>query len=186
MMAEGLRGTSLLTRLMLIERASVGFRGREASKGDADRRVRAPSDLQFHHGCAASAFVLRWLGDGDHVRMFLQILPQSFAQDPHAAAVHYSDAGQAGEEGAVDELFDFAGGLVDGAADYVDLRGRVRVFPVERDGNAPGPCGLYRGLGRAHDDFGYIVARDLHLHGADFDLEVVVVEAARDPSRAAH
>jgi hypothetical protein len=46
--------------------------------------------------------------------MLLQILPQRFPQNPHAAAVHHAHPGQPGEECAVDEFFYFAGGVIDG------------------------------------------------------------------------
>jgi hypothetical protein len=55
------------------------------------------------------------------VRVLLQRLPQGFAQDAHAAAVDYADSGQSGEEGAVDELFDFAGSVVDVVTNYIDF-----------------------------------------------------------------
>ena len=65
--------------------------------------------------------------------MLLQELAQSLAQNTHAAAVDDADARQSGEESAVYESFDFAGGVVDGLADDVDLAGNVRVFSFERD-----------------------------------------------------
>jgi hypothetical protein len=57
--------------------------------------------------------------------MLLQKLAKGFAEDSHAAAVDYADAGESGEEGAVDELFDFAGCVIDRLADYVDFLGNV-------------------------------------------------------------
>ena len=44
---------------------------------------------------------------------------------------------KSGEEGAVDELFDLAGGFVDGAADDVDLGGRGGVFVVRSETEMP-------------------------------------------------
>ena len=49
--------------------------------------------------------------------MLLQGLAEGFAEDAHAAAVDYADAGEAGEEGVVDEFFDGAGGVVYVVAD---------------------------------------------------------------------
>ena len=60
--------------------------------------------------------------------MLLQELAQGFAEDAHAAAVDDADARESGEEGAVDKFFDFAGGVVDGVADNVDLGGDVGAF----------------------------------------------------------
>jgi hypothetical protein len=34
---------------------------------------------QLHHGCARSAFILRRLSDGCHVRVRLQVLSESFS-----------------------------------------------------------------------------------------------------------
>ena len=42
-----------------------------------------------------------------------------------------------------------------------------------------------RRVGGAGEHFGDIVAGDLHFHGADFDFEVGVIEAAEDAARAA-
>jgi len=41
--------------------------------------------------------------------------------------------GSPAREGAVDEFFDFAGGLIDGASDDVDFAGDVRAFVLQRD-----------------------------------------------------
>src|SRR4051812_36265646 len=78
---------------------------------------------QFHHRGAAPALVLRGLGDGFDVRMLLEGPAQGFAEDSHATAVDYADAGEAGQKGVVDEFFYGAGGVVDGVADDVDFRG---------------------------------------------------------------
>lgn len=51
----------------------------------------AQSDSQFDYRGAASAFVLRGLGDGRDVGMLLQHLAESFAQDSHAAAVDHAN-----------------------------------------------------------------------------------------------
>ena len=76
---------------------------------------------QLHHRCAASAFILRGLSHRFNMRMRLQGLAQGFAEDTHAAAVDDADTRQAGEKSAVDELFDFAGGVVHVVANDVDL-----------------------------------------------------------------
>ena len=57
--------------------------------------------------------------------MLLQQVTKGFAEDSHAAAVDYADAGKTGEEGAVHEFFNFAGGIVDRLADDVDFVGNV-------------------------------------------------------------
>lgn len=57
--------------------------------------------------------------------MVLEKLAEGFAEDSHAAAVDYADAGQSGEEGAVYKFFHFAGSVVNRLPDYVDLLGNV-------------------------------------------------------------
>ena len=49
--------------------------------------------------------------------LLLQKLAKGFAEDSHAAAVDYADAGKTGEEGAVHEFLNFAGSIVDRLAD---------------------------------------------------------------------
>src|SRR5439155_26044783 len=66
---------------------------------------------QLHYRRSRTAFVLRRFGDRIHVRMLLQELAQRFAQDAHAAAVDNAHPRQSGEESAVDEFLDFAGGV---------------------------------------------------------------------------
>src|SRR5579863_5690361 len=123
------------------------------------------------------------------MRMLLQHLAQRFAQDAHAAAVHDADARQAGEEGAVDETFDFAAGLVDGLADDVDLAGRVRALAlvIQRHGDSAGASRFYRrfvGLRlSAGEDLGNVVAGDFHFHRAHLDFEMLVIDFAHDTSR---
>ena len=46
------------------------------------------------------------------MRMLLQVLPQCFAKNSHAAAVNYSHSGQAGQKCAIHELFDYARGII--------------------------------------------------------------------------
>jgi hypothetical protein len=53
--------------------------------------------------------------------MLLQILTQRFSQYAHATAVNNADARQSGEKSVVYEFLDFPGGIVHGAADYIDL-----------------------------------------------------------------
>jgi hypothetical protein len=100
------------------------------------------SDAKFDDGGSAAAFVLRRLGDGNDVGVVLQEAAKGFAEDAHAAAVYDADAGKAGEEGAVEKLLNFAGGLIDIAADDVDFGGDAGVFALERDGDAVGAGGL--------------------------------------------
>jgi hypothetical protein len=84
-------------------------------------RTARQSDSQLDDGRAPAAFILRRLGDGFHVRMLLQILTQRLTQDSHTAAMYDTNARQSGEESAVDEFLNFPGGIVHGAADYIDL-----------------------------------------------------------------
>jgi hypothetical protein len=63
--------------------------------------------------------------------MLLQGLAQGFAEDAHATAVDDTDAGEAGEECVVDKFFYGAGGVVDGVADDVDLRGGDLAFVLQ-------------------------------------------------------
>src|SRR5215472_14016772 len=91
------------------------------------------SDPQLHHRGSAAAFVLRRFGDRGDVGVLLEHLPQGLAQDAHAAAVDDADARESGEKGAVDELFDFARGVVDGLSNDIDLGGNVRFLPLEGD-----------------------------------------------------
>ena len=79
--------------------------------------------------------------------MLLQQLAKGFAEDSHTAAVDYADAGQACQEGAVDESFYIARSVVDGLADYVDFCGDVRVFIFQRDRDAAGAGRFHRSLG---------------------------------------
>ena len=91
------------------------------------------SDSEVDQRRTAAAFVLRCFFHRLDVRVLLQELTQSLAQNTHAAAVHDADTRQPGEESAVYESFDVAGGVVDGLADDVDLAGNIRVFSFERD-----------------------------------------------------
>src|SRR5258705_10433253 len=118
--------------------------------------------------------------------MFLQVLAEGFAQNAHTATVYDPDAGQASQERAVHELFKLAGGFVDSAPDDVDFRGNVCVFPPQGDRDAAGARGLHRGFGGANDDFGNVVTGDLHLHGADFDFEMIVIHASRNGAGTAY
>ena len=53
-------------------------------------------DTKLYYCGAGAAFVLGGLGYGFYVGMLLQQLAQGFAEDAHAAAVDYADAGQSG------------------------------------------------------------------------------------------
>src|SRR5690242_17816097 len=114
------------------------------------------------------------------MRMLLQELSKSFAQDPHAAAVDHANAWQAGKECPVDELLDFSRGIVNSVTDNIDFRGYVRVFAVQRNRYALCTRRIDRSVGSADDHFGDIFARDPHLHGANFDLKVLVVNFAHN------
>src|SRR5512146_3066962 len=76
----------------------VGQRGRSLWNSGrlCGLRLRSPTDfaeclvalnLQLDDRSPSSALILRRFGDGGHVRMLPQILPQGLAQDAHAAAV---------------------------------------------------------------------------------------------------
>src|SRR5215472_14742699 len=120
--------------------------------------------------------------------MLPQQLTKGYAEDAHATAVDDADARESGEEGAVDEFFDFAAGAVDGLADDVDFGGDFRAFVGDGDGNAAGSGCFYRSLGpkeRACQDCGDVGARDLHFQRTHFDFEVIVVELAGDAGGAA-
>src|SRR5580658_6915837 len=120
--------------------------------------IRCGLHAKLYYCGAGAAFVLWGLGDRLYVGELLQELAEGFAEDAHAAAVDYADGGQAGQEGTIDEALDFAGGVVDGAADYVYFAGDVGgvVVAVQRDGDAAGARGFYRrvsgcGLGGGQD-----------------------------------
>lgn len=113
--------------------------------------------------------------------MLLKQLAEGFAEDAHAAAVNHADARQACKKCAVDELFDFLGGFVDGLADYIDFAGDSCALVFERDGDAAGAGGFHgrvfwlsRGI-RADQHFGNVVAGDLHFHRAHFYFEMIVI-----------
>src|SRR5579863_4771895 len=118
--------------------------------------------------------------------MLLQHLAQGFAKDTHAAAVNDAHARESGKEGAVNEFFDFAGGLVDGLSDHVDFARDVRPFALELDRYPASTSGLHRSVGGASagEYFSDVVARNLHLHGAHLDFKVGVVDFADDSRRA--
>src|SRR5579872_1685302 len=126
------------------------------------------SDPQVHHCSSAATLVLGRLGHGLDMRMLLQGLTEGFAEDAHTAAVDYADAGQSGEEGAVDEFLHFASGVVDVVADDVELRGNILVFVGDGDGDATGAGGLQgrsggAARGSAAQHFGDVFAPHLHL-----------------------
>src|SRR5882724_156885 len=143
---------------------------------------------QLYDGSTRPAFVLLGFGDGGHVRMFLQVLAQRLAENAHAAAVDDTHAREPREKGAVDKLFDFAGGFVDVAADHVDLGGSAGVF-FKRYGDSPraGGCDWIRraafscAAGSARrKHFRDVMAGNLHLHVADLNFKGVLVEFALD------
>ena len=53
-------------------------------------------NIQFHQRCATPTLVLRSFRHCRHVGMLLEGLAEGFAEDAHAAAVDYADAGEAG------------------------------------------------------------------------------------------
>ena len=120
-----------------------------------------------------AALILRGFGDGGDVGVAAEVFAQSAAEDAHAGAVDDADAGEAGEEGAVEEAFDFGLGLVGGAADDVDLGGHVvGVVVCGGDGDASAfACGFEWRDDFDGFDFGDVVDGGAHLHGADGDFE---------------
>ncbi len=137
---------------------------------------------EFDFGGALAALVLGRFGDGGDVGVAAEVFAQGAAQDAHAGAVDDADAGQAGEEGAVEETFDLGLGLVGGAADDVDLGGHVvGVVVGGRDGDASALAGGFEGSDD-FDGFDFGDVRDVgaHLHGADGDLKVFGVDDAID------
>ncbi len=80
---------------------------------------------EFHDRRSLAAFVLWGLGDGGDVGVAAEVFAEGAAEDAHAGAVDDADARKAGEEGAVEEAFDFGLGFVRGAADDVDLGGHI-------------------------------------------------------------
>ena len=62
--------------------------------------------------------------------MLLQHLAEGLAEDAHAAAMDDADARKPGEEGAVDEFFNFCGSLIDGLTDHVDFRRNIGAFAL--------------------------------------------------------
>src|SRR5437660_2846829 len=88
---------------------------------------------QLHYRRPRSALVLLRLGDRLHMWVLLQELAQGLAQNAHAAAMNYAHARQSGEECAVHEFFDFAGSVVHGASDHVDLGWNALPFALQRD-----------------------------------------------------
>src|SRR5215813_7907659 len=94
--------------------------------------------------------------------------------------MHDTDAAHSGKKGAINELLDSTGSLVNSLPDHVDLGGYVVVFSAQRDADASGTCssnGIRSGAG---DDTGHVIARDSHLHRADSDFERVVIQVAQD------
>ena len=127
---------------------------------------------EFDDGGALAALVLGGFGEGGDVGVGFEELAQRAAEHAHARAVDDADAGQPGEEGAVDVAFDFLLGFVGGAADDVDLGGCVVEVVVGADGDAAAAAGGFEGGGHFDGfDVGDIGAGDAHLHLADGDLE---------------
>src|SRR5271169_573511 len=89
---------------------------------------------QFDFRRAAATFILGRLGDFGYMRMLLQELPQRFAQDSHAAAMHDPHSHRSRQECVVHKLLHRPRGFIDGLADDVDL-GRYCVV-LARQGHA--------------------------------------------------
>ena len=80
---------------------------------------------EFDQRGALAAFVLGGFGDGGYVGVGLEEVADAAAEDAGAVAVDDADAGEAGEEGAVEIVLQLFGGFVDGAADEVDFHAHV-------------------------------------------------------------
>src|SRR5271157_323687 len=141
-----------------------------------EERTVASLRPEFDDGRAASAFVLRWLAHAGDMRVALQELPQRLAQNAHAASVHHANAQRAGQKCAIDKLLYLAGGLVYRLADDIDLSRHAFLFTRERHVDAAGARCRHRISACTCNHFSKIVARDLHLHGADRNLERIVIE----------
>jgi len=76
---------------------------------------------QFNLSGALSALVLRWFGDAGDVGMIAKVFAEGAAEDSHAGAVNDADARKPGEEGAVEEPFDFGLSLIGSASDHIYL-----------------------------------------------------------------
>ena len=76
---------------------------------------------QFNLSGALSALVLRRFRDGCDVGVIAEVFAERASKDAHASAVNDADAWETGEEGAVEEAFDFGLSLIGGASDHIDL-----------------------------------------------------------------
>src|SRR5437879_7077895 len=143
-------------------------------------------DAQLDERRPAAAFVLRGLGHQRYVRVLLQHLAESFAEDAHTAAMDYADAGQPGQEGAVHELFNLAARDVDGLADDIDFHRHVRALALQLHRDAAGSRRVHWRLDCAHtrQNFGDVIAGDLHFHGAHLDFEMRLADLAGDSGSA--
>src|SRR5205823_163803 len=74
---------------------------------------------------ALSTLVLRGFHDGGDVGMVAEIFTESAPKDAHSSTVDNADTRKPGEEGTVEEAFDFGLGFVGGAPDDIDLGGHV-------------------------------------------------------------
>src|SRR5882762_3245086 len=118
--------------------------------------------------------------------MLLQVLPQGLAQDSHAAAMDYAHAGESCQERAVDELLDFAGSVVHSSADHIDLGRGARALLFQGHRKAARPRSRDWRISGANHDFGDVIARDFHFHDADFDFEMIRVNAPHDSRRTSY
>ena len=107
---------------------------------------------QVDKGCALAAFVLGGFGEGGDVGVGFEELAEGAAENAHAGAVDDADAGQAGEEGAVDVAGDFVLGFLGAAADDVDLGWGVVERFAGLDGDAAATAG---GFERGGDGDGF-------------------------------
>jgi hypothetical protein len=76
---------------------------------------------EFDLSCALAALILRWFRNGGDVGVIAEEFAEGASKDSHASAVNDADAWETGEEGAVEEAFDFGLSLIGGASDHIDL-----------------------------------------------------------------
>ena len=94
----------------------------------AGSAILVPLELlaELDEGGSLATFVLWGFGDGGDVGVGLEEFADAATEDAGTVAVDDADAGEAGEEGAVEVFLELSGrASVDGAADEVDLCAEV-------------------------------------------------------------
>ncbi len=141
-----------------------------------------------------AAFVLGGFGEGGYVGVALEEFADAAAEDAGTVSVDDADAGEAGQEGAVEIFFEIFGGFVDGAADEVDFHAHVvgvgagngDLYTLLLAGGGEG-IGPFCGLGAAGaKDLGDVVALDAHFDGAESDFKEILFDFALDGGYLVH